>query len=92
MRVGTLGGDRGHHPGHDLRGDPVTAQQCTRCGTFAPVRLADVFSDCGWNLPYRLCGACYAHYERLDSAAAALFAQDLWQRSAVRHMEVKGHA
>jgi hypothetical protein len=65
---------------------------CTRCNAVAPPRLEDVFTDCGWNLPYRLCAPCYAHYQTLDSPAAALFAQDLWQRSAVLYAPAQGVA
>jgi hypothetical protein len=68
----------------------VTIAHCTRCNTLVSVRLADVFSDCGWNLPYRLCAPCYAHYQTLDSTGAALFAQDLWQRAAVQSARRRG--
>lgn len=62
---------------------------CTRCGHEGLIRLRGVLD---WDVPYRLCAACFGVYQSLDAAAAARFAVDLWQRGAVQSLEPCGHA
>lgn len=62
---------------------------CTRCNQSGEIRLRGKLE---WDLPYALCANCYGVYCNLDQLAAARFAEDLWQRSAVLYLEPRGAA
>jgi len=65
----------------------MSAGTCTRCGQVGLIRLRGTLA---WDVPYALCANCFGVYRDLDAAAAARFAVDLWQRSAVIHLEPCG--
>ena len=67
----------------------MSAGTCTRCGHEGWIRLRGTLA---WDVPYALCATCLGVYRGLDDNAAARFAVDLWQRSAVLSLPPCGTA
>ncbi len=63
--------------------------KCTNCNGPGPFPISDIFY---WNVPYRLCKACYREYDLLDDHDKEQFGIRLWQKGAVQSLKPLGSA